>query len=143
MKGHFRKSIIGALIIIIIIIIIIIDIIIVISVAIISYTLVLKLFKAAVRKFCFFVAISVWKPGIAAQCGIIFLAWGCVSARMNLNVLRSMCVSLSVTAPVWIVYLVITDSSLRLAIYEQNKNFHRILPSEQVTSLPRLFWSTE
>ncbi len=25
----------------------------------------------------------------------------------------------------------------------QNKNFHRILPSEQVTSLPRLFWPTE
>ncbi len=50
---------------------------------------------------------------------------------------------LSVTALVWILYLGITDSSLRLGIYDPNKNFHRILPSEQVTSLPRLFCPTE
>ncbi len=31
--------------------------------------------KAVVRKFCFFVGVSVWKPGIAVLCGIIFLAW--------------------------------------------------------------------
>ncbi len=55
------------------------------------------------------------------------------------NVLRSMCVSLSVTALVWILYLGITDSSLHLGIYDPNKNFHCILSSEQVTSLPRLF----
>ncbi len=30
-------------------------------------------FKAAVCKFCLFVAISVWKPEIAAAGGIIFL----------------------------------------------------------------------
>ncbi len=29
------------------------------------------IFKAAVRKFCLFVAISVWKPAIAVICGII------------------------------------------------------------------------
>ncbi len=46
------------------------------------------------------------------------------------NVLSSMCVSLSVTAPVWILYLGITASSLRLRIYDWNKNFHRILSSE-------------
>ncbi len=34
-------------------------------------------FKAAVHKFLLFVAISVWKPGIAALCGIIFRVWGC------------------------------------------------------------------
>ncbi len=55
------------------------------------------------------------------------------------NVLRSMCVSLSVTALVWILYLGITDSSLRLGIYDPNKKCQRILPSEQVKSLPRLF----
>ncbi len=56
------------------------------------------IFKAAVRKFCLFVAISVWKPGIAAFCGIIFRAWGCESARlkarMNLMFWR-VCVSVS------------------------------------------------
>ncbi len=39
--------------------------------------------------------------------------------------------------------LEITDYSLRLGIYDPNKNFHSLLPSEQVTSLPRLFWPTE
>ncbi len=55
------------------------------------------LVKAAVRKFCLFVAIFVWKPGIAAACGIIFLAWAvsmCVSQS-------GVCVCQSVTAPVW------------------------------------------
>ncbi len=42
------------------------------------------------------------------------------------NVLKSMCVSLSGTAAVWILYLGITDSSLRLGIYDPNKNFHHI-----------------
>ncbi len=39
------------------------------------------------------------------------------------NVLRSMCVSLSVTKLVWILYLGITDSSLRLGVYDPKKNF--------------------
>ncbi len=43
----------------------------------------------------------------------------------------------------YLLYFAITDSSLRLGIYDPNKNFHRILPSEQVTSLPRLFCPTE
>ena len=30
-----------------------------------------------------------------------------------------------------------------LEYIDPNKNFHRILSSEQVTSLPRLFWPTE
>ncbi len=51
------------------------------------------------------------------------------------NVLRSMCGSQCG----YLLYLAITDSSLRLGIYDPNKNFHRILSSEQVTSLPRLF----
>ncbi len=34
------------------------------------------LVKAAVRKFCLFVAISVWKPEIAALCRIILIGWG-------------------------------------------------------------------
>ncbi len=37
------------------------------------------------------------------------------------NVLRSMCVSLSVTKLVWILYLGITDSSLRLGVYDPQK----------------------
>ncbi len=41
------------------------------------------LVKAAVRKFCLFVAISVWKPGIASFCRSIFRAWGCESARLQ------------------------------------------------------------
>ncbi len=51
-----------------------------------------SLFRAAVRNFYLFVAIYVWKPGIAVSCGIIFRAWGCdpvfgtAPARMNLMV---------------------------------------------------------
>ncbi len=55
------------------------------------------------------------------------------------NVLRSMCVSLLVTAPVCILYLGITDSSVRLGIYDPNKNFHSILPSEQVSNKSAMF----
>ncbi len=43
----------------------------------------LSIFKTAVRKFCLFVAISVWKPGIAVSCGIIFRAWGCAPPRLQ------------------------------------------------------------
>ncbi len=39
---------------------------------------------------------------------------------------------MSVTAPVWILYIGITDSSLCLGIYDPNKNVHHILASEQV-----------
>ncbi len=52
------------------------------------------------------------------------------------NVLRSMC---SCQSPVWILYLVITDSSLRLGIYDPDKNFHRILSSEQVSNKSATF----
>ncbi len=38
-----------------------------------------------------------------------------------------------------VAYLGITDSSLRLGIYDQNKNFHRILPSEQVSNKSATF----
>ncbi len=58
----------------------------------------------------------------------------CGSSSDESNVLRSLCVSLSVTAPVWILYFAITDSSLRLGIYDPNQNFHRILSSEQVSN---------
>ncbi len=43
--------------------------------------------KQPFRKFCLFVAIYVWKSGIAVTCGIIFCAWVCsgtAPARMNL-----------------------------------------------------------
>ncbi len=54
--------------------------------------------KAAVCKFCLFVAISVWKPAIAAVCGIILLAWVVRrhdSSADESNVLRSVCQSVS------------------------------------------------
>ncbi len=68
-------------------------------------------------------------------CRIIFSVWVVFrlgSSADESNVLRSMYVSQSV----WILYLGITDSSLRLRIYDQNKNCHCILQSEQVSSLP-------
>ncbi len=46
---------------------------------------------------------------------------------------------MSVTTPVWILYLGITDSSLRLGIYDPDKNFHHILPSEQVSNKSATF----
>ncbi len=55
------------------------------------------------------------------------------------NVLKSMCGSQS---PHWcgcLLYFAITDSSLRLGIYDPNKNFHRILSSEQVSNKPGTF----
>ncbi len=50
-----------------------------------------------------------------------------------------MCVRLSVTAPVWILYSGITDSSLRLGIYDPNQYFHHILSSEQVSNKSATF----
>ncbi len=70
-----------------------------------------RLLKAAVCKFCLFVAISVWKPGIADFRGIIFLAWGWVGtapARINLMFWGVLFVS----QHQFIVF--ITDSSLHL-----------------------------
>ncbi len=69
------------------------------------FFLVLRLnsLKAAVRKFGLFVAISVWKPGTAAVCGIISLVW---------DVLR-----LGSQSPHrcgYLLYFTITDSSLHL-----------------------------
>ncbi len=49
------------------------------------------------------------------------------------NVLRSMCDTQSLHQCGCLLYFAITDSSLRLGIYESNKNFHSIMPSEQVT----------
>ncbi len=63
---------------------------------------------------------------------------GTAPARMNLMFWR-VCVAVSHGTGVD-TYLGITDSSLRLGIYDPNKNFHHILPSER---LPRLFWPTE
>ncbi len=68
--------------------------------------------------------------------GVVLRCSGTAPARMNL-MFWGVCVS--VTAPVWILYLVITDSSLRLGIYEQKKNFHRILSSEQVSNKSATF----
>ncbi len=45
----------------------------------------------------------------------------------------------SVTALAWILYLGITDSSLRLGIYDSNKNVHHILLSEQVSNKSATF----
>ncbi len=59
-------------------------------------------------------------------CRIIFSVWVVFrlgSSTDESNVLRSMYVSQSV----WILYLGITDSSLRLRIYDPNKNCHCIL----------------
>ncbi len=88
-------------------------------------------------------------PGIAVSCGIIFRAWGCDpvfrhgSSADESNVLRWMCSCQSLHRCGYLLYFAITDSSLCLGIYDPNQNFHRILPSEQVTSLPRLFCPTE
>ncbi len=59
------------------------------------------------------------------------------------NVLRSMCVSLSVTAQVWILYLGIPDPCLHLGIYDPNKNVHHILLSEQVNNKSATFVLTK
>ncbi len=97
-------------------------------------------------KFCLFVAISVWKPGIADFCGIILIAWVVSwhgSSADESNVLRWMCCCHSLHRCGYLLYFAITDFSLHLGMHDPNNNFHRILPSEQVTSLPRLFWPTE
>ncbi len=103
-------------------------------------------FKAAVRKFCLFVAISVWKPGIAPVCGIILLAWAVLwhgSSADESNVLRWMCSCQSPHRCGCLLYFTITDSSLCLGIYDPNKNFHRILSSEQVRNKSATFCPTE
>ncbi len=81
--------------------------------------------KATVRKFCLFVTISVWKPAIAAICGIIFLAW--VVHRHGSSTDKSN-VWLSVTAPVWILHFVFTDTTSWK--YDPNKSFHWRMSSE-------------
>ncbi len=53
-------------------------------------------------------------------------------ARINL-MFWGECVAVSY-APVWMFTVLRTDSSLRLGIYDTNNNFHRILPSEQVSN---------
>ncbi len=104
-----------------------------------------RLFKAAVRNFCLFVVISVWKPGIAVSCGIIFRAWGCDpvfrhgSSADESIVLRWTCSCQSLHRCGYLLYFAITDSSLCLGIYDPNKNFHHILPSEKVSNKSALF----
>ncbi len=65
---------------------------------------------------------------------------GCASAR-RLGICFEENGWLLVTAPVWILYFGITDSTSWM--YNPNKNFHRKMSSEQVTCLPLLFWPTE
>ncbi len=55
------------------------------------------------------------------------------------NVLKSMFDSQSPHRCGYFLYFAITDSSLRLGIYDPNKNFHRILPSEQVSNKSATF----
>ncbi len=84
------------------------------------------LFKAAVRKFCLFIVIS-FETLELQLCAELSSVRGVVLRHGfsvdESNVLRSMCVSLSVTKLVWILYLGITDSSLRLGVYDPQKNF--------------------
>lgn len=77
--------------------------------------------QAALRKFCLFVAISVWKPGIAAIRAVIFLAWvvnwhGSSADECN----------------VWILHFVFTDSMSWK--YDPNKSFHWKMSSEQASN---------
>ncbi len=55
---------------------------------------------------------------------------------------RCMCSCQSPHRCGYLLYFAITDSRLRLGIYDPNKNFHHLLSSEQV-SMPSLFWPTE
>ncbi len=81
--------------------------------------------KAAVYRSCLFVTISVWKPGIAAFCGIIFLARGWESVRLQHGWI--LCFEENVWQSVTqrcgcLLYFTITDS-IRLGIYDPNKEF--------------------
>ncbi len=104
-----------------------------------------SLFKAAVRNVYLFVALYVWKPGIAVSCGIIVRARGCDpvfrqgSSADESNVLRWMCCCQSLHRCGCLLYFTITDSSLCLGIYDPNQNVHRILPSEQVSNKSATF----
>ncbi len=97
--------------------------------------------KAAVRNIYLFVALYVWKPGIEVSCRIIFRkkilirvvirCSGTAPARINLMfwgecVVVSHCTSVDIYC-------------LCLGIYDPNKNFHRILPSEQVSNKSATF----
>ncbi len=55
------------------------------------------------------------------------------------NVLRWMCSSQSPHRCGCLLYFAIADSSLCLGIYDPNKNFHCILPSEQVSNKSATF----
>ncbi len=100
--------------------------------------------KAAVRKFCLFVAIYVWKPGIAAVCGIIFRAWGCdpvfgtAPAWMNL-MFWGVCVAVSHHTGVDIHCTSQSQILACLGIYDPNQNFHHILSPEQVSNKSATF----
>ncbi len=55
------------------------------------------------------------------------------------NVLRWMCSCQSPHQCGCLLYFAVTDSSLGLGIYHPNKNFHRVLPSEQVSNMSATF----
>ncbi len=76
-------------------------------------------------KFCFFVAISIWKPVMAVSCTAFFHEWGCAlsSARINLMFWR-VCQSVSHRTGVDIYC---TLQSLILACYVWWKLFNHIL----------------
>ncbi len=67
--------------------------------------------------------------------GVVIRCSGTAPARMNL-MFWGECVVVSHCTGVDIYYLC-------FGIYDPNQNFHRMLPSEQVTSLPRLFCPAE
>ncbi len=79
------------------------------------------LFKAAVCNFDLFVAIYVWKPGIAVSCRIIFRARGCDpvfrhgSSTNESNVLRWMCSCQSLH---WCGYLLYSQSQILAYVLE-------------------------
>ncbi len=78
----------------------------------------------------------------SAVCGIILLAWAVPRHGFSLdesNVLRWMCSCQSPHRCGCLLYFAIIDYSLCLGIYDPNKNFHRILPTEQVSNKSATF----
>ncbi len=74
---------------------------------------------------------------LSSVCGVVIRCSS--SSADESNVLRLMYGCQSPHRCGGLLYFAITDSSLRLGIYDPNKTFHHILPSEQATSQPRLF----
>ncbi len=74
--------------------------------------------------------------------GVVLRCSGTAPARMNLMSWGE-CVVVSHCTDVDIYCTSQSQILACLGIYDPNQNFHRILPSEQVTSLPRLFCPIE